>query len=85
MDKRTLALLAAFCATTIYALNHTIAKEVMPTYIQGLGFVQLRLLGATVLFWLVSVLIRPQRGLNALLLRENSLDIFMNSKTLFIS
>ena len=63
MDKRTLALLAAFCATTIYALNHTIAKEVMPTYIQGLGFVQLRLLGATVLFWLVSFFIRPQRVL----------------------
>lgn len=61
MNKRSLALLAALGATTIYALNHTIAKEVMPTYIQGLGFVQLRLLGATVLFWLVSLFIRPQR------------------------
>jgi len=61
MDKRTLALLAAFGATTIYGLNHTIAKEVMPTYIQGFGFIQVRLLGAAVLFWLVSFFVRPQR------------------------
>ena len=61
MDKRTLALLAAFGATTIYALNHTIAKEVMPTYIQGFGFVQVRLLGAAMLFWLASLFVPKQR------------------------
>lgn len=61
MDKRTLALLAAFGATTIYGLNHTIAKEVMPAYIQGLGFVQVRLLGAAILFWLVSLFIPQQK------------------------
>ena len=61
MDKRTLALLAALGATTIYGLNHTIAKEVMPTYIQGFGFVQVRLLGAAILFWLVSLFIPQQK------------------------
>ena len=61
MDKRTLALLAALGATTIYGLNHTIAKEVMPTYIQGFGFVQVRLLGAAILFWLVSLSIPQQK------------------------
>ena len=61
MDKRTLALLAALGATTIYGLNHTIAKEVMPTYIQGFGFVQVRLLGAAILFWLVSLFIPQQQ------------------------
>ena len=61
MDKRTLALLAAFGATTIYGLNHTIAKEVMPAYIQGFGFVQVRLLGAAILFWLVSLFIPQQK------------------------
>jgi drug/metabolite transporter (DMT)-like permease len=61
MDKRTLALLAALGATTIYGLNHTIAKEVMPTYIQGFGFVQVRLLGAALLFWLVSLFIPKQK------------------------
>ena len=61
MDKRTLALLAALGATTIYGLNHTIAKEVMPTYIQGFGFVQVSLLGAAILFWLVSLFIPQQK------------------------
>ncbi len=61
MDKRTLALLAALGATTIYGLSHTIAKEVMPTHIQGFGFVQVRLLGAAILFWLVSLFIPQQK------------------------
>ena len=61
MDKRTLALIAAFGATTIYGLNHTIAKEVMPAYIQGFGFVQVRLLGATAPFWIVSFFVPKQR------------------------
>ena len=61
MNKRTLALLAAFGATTIYGLSHTIAKEVMPTYIQGFGLVQVRLLGAAALFWLVSLFVSAQR------------------------
>ena len=63
MDKRKIALLSALGATTIYGLNHTIAKEVMPHFIQGFGFVQLRLLGATILFWAVSFFI-PKQALN---------------------
>jgi drug/metabolite transporter (DMT)-like permease len=54
MSKRTLAFLAAFCATAIYGLNHTIAKGVMPKYVQPFGFIFLRVAGAAVLFWLVS-------------------------------
>lgn len=55
MDKRTLALLAAFGASTIYGVNHTIAKGVMPIYIQPFGFILLRVLGAAILFWLVGL------------------------------
>jgi len=55
MDKRTAALLAAFGASLIYAINHTLAKGVMPTYIKPFGFILLRVIGATVLFWLVSI------------------------------
>lgn len=51
MDKRTLAVMAALGATAIYGVNHTIAKEVMPHYIQPYGFILLRVMGATVLFW----------------------------------
>jgi len=54
MNKRTLALLAAFGASAIYGLNHTIAKDVMPTYIQPYGFILLRVSGAAILFWLIS-------------------------------
>lgn len=54
MNKRTLAIFAALSATTIYALNHTIAKGVMPYYIKPLGLVLLRVIGASVLFWLIS-------------------------------
>jgi drug/metabolite transporter (DMT)-like permease len=56
LTKRTLALLAALGATTIYGLNHTIAKGVMPTYVQPFGFIMIRVLGATALFWGISFL-----------------------------
>ena len=60
MDKRTLAMFAALGATLIYALNHTIAKDVMPTYIQGFGFIGIRLIGATIAFWLFGLLMPKQ-------------------------
>ena len=55
MNNRYLALIAAFLATSIYGINHTIAKEVMPIYIGSSGFIMLRLLGATSIFWLISL------------------------------
>jgi drug/metabolite transporter (DMT)-like permease len=61
LDKRTLGFLAASGATIIYGLNHTIAKNVMPTYITPFGFILLRVLGAAILFWLVSFLIKPEK------------------------
>ncbi len=56
MSKRSLAILAALGATTIYGLNHTIAKGVMPMYIKPFGFIMLRVVGATILFWGISFL-----------------------------
>nr|WP_246473924.1 DMT family transporter [Arenibacter arenosicollis] len=46
--------MAALGATTIYGINHTIAKGVMPTYVKPFGFIFLRLFGATLLFWGIS-------------------------------
>ena len=60
MDKRLLAILAALGGTSIYALNHTIAKDVMPTYVKGFGFIMIRLIGGTVLFWIVSLFVPKQ-------------------------
>ncbi|MFI2741447.1 DMT family transporter [Zhouia sp. PK063] len=55
MDKRVLAILAAFGASLIYGINHTVAKDAMPTYIQPFGFILLRVLGATILFWIIGI------------------------------
>ncbi|RMZ51859.1 DMT family transporter [Flavobacteriaceae bacterium PRS1] len=55
MNKRTLALLAALVATTIYGLNHTIAKGLMPVYIKPFGFIFARVLGAAILFWIIGI------------------------------
>lgn len=63
MNKRTLAILAALAATTIYGLNHTIAKGIMPDYVQPYGLVMLRVIGASALFWLFS-LIGPKEKIN---------------------
>ena len=56
MNNRALALLAAFGATTIYGMNHTIAKVVMPHYVGPFGFIMLRVIGASILFWSVSLI-----------------------------
>ena len=55
MNKRNLALSAAFLASAFYGINHTIAKDLMPTYIQPFGFILLRVSGAVILFWIFSL------------------------------
>ena len=52
MNKRLLAHLALFAANLIYGINYTVAKEVMPNYIEPLGFILVRVIGAVFLFWL---------------------------------
>lgn len=52
MNKRLLAHLALFAANLIYGINYTVAKEVMPNYIEPLGFILVRVTGAVILFWI---------------------------------
>lgn len=54
MNSRLLALLAATTASTIYGVNHTIAKGLMPDVIGPYGFILLRVSGAALLFWILS-------------------------------
>ncbi|MEN1784146.1 MAG: DMT family transporter [Bacteroidota bacterium] len=54
MSKRTLAFLAAIGATTIYGINHTLAKGIMPDYVTPFGFIFLRVVGAALLFWVIA-------------------------------
>lgn len=54
MNKRLLAIFAAIGAGTIYGINHTVAKGLMPLYIEPFGFIFLRVTGAAILFWIIS-------------------------------
>ncbi|HNP33797.1 MAG TPA: DMT family transporter [Flavobacterium sp.] len=54
MSRRTWALIAALMVSVIYGVSFTIAKDVMPFYIKPYGFILLRVIGATILFWIVS-------------------------------
>ena len=61
MNSRALALVFAFLATLIYGVSFTVAKEVMPQYVKPFGFIFLRVSGATLLFWTVSLFLRKER------------------------
>ncbi len=54
MSRRALALMAASFVAIFYGANYTIAKDVMPHYIQPFGFIVLRVAGAFLLFWAIS-------------------------------
>lgn len=53
MSPRLLAIIAAFAASFIYGINHTIAKGLMPSVISPYGFILLRVGGAGVIFWVL--------------------------------
>jgi len=61
LSNRSLGFLAAFGATLIYGLNHTVAKNVMPIYIGPYAFILLRVIGASILFWTVSLFIKTEK------------------------
>lgn len=61
MSKRNLAFAAAISVTVIYALNHTIAKGVMPNYVPPFAFIFMRVWGAAILFWGISFFIPSQK------------------------
>ena len=61
MNTRAWALLAAAGATTIYGLNHTVAKVVMPEYVGAFGFILIRTAGATLLFWMLSLFLPKEK------------------------
>jgi len=61
MQQKTKAIIAAFIVAIIYGINYTIAKDVMPTYIKPFGFILIRVLGATLLFWCISFFLPRQR------------------------
>tara|TARA_B100000989_G_scaffold126906_2_gene94164 strand:- start:186 stop:1079 length:894 start_codon:yes stop_codon:yes gene_type:complete len=61
MDKRILALLAALLATSIFGLNYTIAKELMPNVLSPNALLYCRVLGAAVFFWFISFFLKWEK------------------------
>ena len=61
MSKRNLALIGATIVSIIYGLTFTIAKDVMPKYIDAFGFILLRVGGTTLLFWIISLFIKTEK------------------------
>ena len=55
MNRILLAHIALFFVNLIYALNYTIAKDVMPDYINPSGFILLRVTGGVTLFFIAYV------------------------------
>lgn len=60
MNIRTIALIAVSIVTIIYGVTFTVAKEVMPHYIQPFGFILLRVFIATLIFWIISLFLKPE-------------------------
>ena len=61
MSKRNFAFVLAFLAASIYGVSFTVAKDVMPLHIKPYGFILLRVGGATLLFWLISLTIPKEK------------------------
>ena len=53
MNRIFLSHIALIIVNLIYALNYTIAKDVMPEYIEPSGFILLRVIGGSILFFLM--------------------------------
>jgi drug/metabolite transporter (DMT)-like permease len=69
MSKRNLALIAATIVSIIYGMTFTIAKDVMPKYVESFGFIIMRVGGSTILFWLVWLFSRRSKEI-----REEKMD-----------
>ena len=53
--------LALLGANIIYGINYSVAKDVMPNYIEPFGFIVLRVLGALFLFWVIHSLTSKEK------------------------
>ena len=62
MNSRTFAIVALFLVQLLYGLNYTFAKTVInENFVQPFAFVILRVGGATILFWLVSLFLPKEK------------------------
>ncbi|MGB0390294.1 MAG: DMT family transporter [Salibacteraceae bacterium] len=63
-SKNILAHLAVFGANLIYGINYTVAKDVMPEFLTPNGFILVRVLGAVLMFWALSIGLRIHESID---------------------
>ncbi len=61
MSPNIKAHISLFAVQVIYALNYSIAKDLMPDHISPFGLVMMRAGGAFILFWLISFMFKPEK------------------------
>lgn len=61
MNAKINSHIALWLAALIYGANYTIAKSVMPQYIMPFAFIILRVIGALILYWLVSLFFKNEK------------------------
>jgi drug/metabolite transporter (DMT)-like permease len=61
LNKANLGHIALLVAQIIYAMNYSIAKDLMPAYLQPFALVFLRIVGACTLFWLISLFTKNEK------------------------
>lgn len=76
MNNSLKAHIALFAAQVIYALNYSIAKDLMPDHIKPLGLVMMRIAGAFILFWAASFLFPKEKLEKGDLLKMMMLAVF---------
>lgn len=60
--KNNVSAHAAIIATNVlYAANYTVAKFIMPEYVQPFGFIFMRVLGALIFFWILGLFIQSEK------------------------
>ncbi|PLX03613.1 MAG: EamA family transporter [Marinilabiliales bacterium] len=61
MKKLLIAHLALFGANLIYGLNYVIAKGIMPDFLQPRVIILFRVVGASIIFWVVSSFFKTEK------------------------
>lgn len=78
---------ALFGASLIYGINYSVAKGVMPHYLEPLGFIFTRISGAVLLFWLFHGTLsreKVQRKDLFLLAASGFFGVFLNQSLFFL-
>jgi drug/metabolite transporter (DMT)-like permease len=68
--------IALFVAQVIYALNYSVAKGLMPQFMAPMSIVFYRIIGATLLFWLLASVVKLQKVERKDLIKMSWLALF---------